>query len=67
MSTRNPNLTGDARKAVAADCRELYDQGATVRSVARRIGRSYGVTHKLLTEAGTTFRGRDGLTRKADS
>ncbi|MFI8535425.1 helix-turn-helix domain-containing protein [Streptomyces aquilus] len=67
MSTRNPNLTGEARKAAAQTCRELYEQGATVRSVARRIGRSYGVTYKLLGEAGTAFRGRDGKPRKADS
>jgi len=63
--TRNESLTGRARTAAAADCRELYEQGCTVRSVADRIGRSYGVAHKLLVEAGTTFRARNGKPRKA--
>jgi hypothetical protein len=58
-------LTGQARTAAAEDCRELYEQGSTVRSIAHRIGRSYGVAHKLLVEAGTTFRARNGKPRKA--
>jgi hypothetical protein len=65
--TRSDALTGQARTAAAQDCRELYEQGSTVRSIAHRIGRSYGVTHKLLREAGTTFRTRNGKPRKADS
>lgn len=63
--TRSAALTGEARTAAAEDCRELYEQGCTVRSIAARIKRSYGVTHKLLVEAGTTFRARDGKPRKA--
>jgi hypothetical protein len=58
-------LTGTAREAAAEDCRELYEQGCSVRSVADRIGRSYGCTHQLLVEAGTTFRARNGKPRKA--
>lgn len=65
--TRSENLTGEARTAAAEDCRELYEQGSTVRAVAARIKRSYGVTHKLLVEAGTTFRARNGKPRKADA
>lgn len=62
--TYNPKLTGPDRAAVAADCRELYEQGSSVRSVAARFGRSYGVTHALLVEAGTTFRDKLGRPRK---
>ena len=60
-----PRLTGTDRTLTAADAKALYEQGCTVRSVAARIGKSYGVTHKLLTEAGTVFRDRAGRARKA--
>jgi len=45
-----------ARDAVAT----LYRNGASVRQVARRFGLSYGLAHRLLTEAGVTFRSRGG-------
>lgn len=60
-------LTGHAREAAAADCRELYDAGSSIRDVARRFGYSFGKAHTLLREAGTEFRGRDGQPRKAES
>lgn len=59
-----PRLTGTDRTITAADAKALYEQGCTVRSVAARIGKSYGVTYQLLTEAGTTFRDRTGRTKK---
>lgn len=62
--TRSAPLTGRARAAAAADCREYYEAGNSVRSVADRFGRSYGSTHQLLVEAGTQFRGKDGQPRK---
>ena len=63
--TRSAALTGKVRAAAAADCRELYEQGASVRAVADHFGRSYGCIHRLLVEAGTEFRPRN--TRKANS
>jgi hypothetical protein len=63
--TRSAILTGVARAAAAEDCRELYEQGCSVRSIADRIGRSYGCTRQLLVEAGTTFRAKNGTPRKA--
>jgi hypothetical protein len=62
---RQPALKGRARSTAAADARAIYEQGATVRSVAARIGRSYGSTYQLLVHAGTTFRDRHGRSRKA--
>lgn len=65
--TRSTVLTGSTRRAVAADCREYYEAGNSIRGVANRFGRSYGAVHQLLVEAGTTFRGKDGKPRKAAS
>jgi len=37
-----------------------YNQGASIRSLARESGRSYGLVQKLLREAGVEFRPRGG-------
>ncbi|MBP5870899.1 helix-turn-helix domain-containing protein [Streptomyces scabiei] len=58
-------LTGDVRTAACDKAAELYGQGATIRSVAEQLGRSYGGTRVLLLEAGVTLRGRGGGIRKA--
>jgi hypothetical protein len=58
-------LTGDARTTARQQAADLYGQGATIRSVARQLGRSYGGTRALLLEAGVTLRGRGGAVRKA--
>lgn len=62
---RNPNLTGDTRTAVAADLAERYQAGASIRTIARRTGRTYGTVHRLLNEAGVTLRTRGGDQRSA--
>jgi hypothetical protein len=61
----NTKLKGPNRTITAVDAKTLYEEGCTVRSVAARIGRSYGLTYQLLVEAGTTFRDRQGRARKA--
>lgn len=61
---RQPNLTGNQRTRIADRARALYEEGASVRSVARHIGYSYGTAHTLLLEAGTTLRDRGGHNRK---
>ncbi|HSE05932.1 MAG TPA: helix-turn-helix domain-containing protein [Methylomirabilota bacterium] len=58
-------LTGDARTTAQRQAAQLYGQGATIRSVARQLGRSYGGTRVLLLEADVTLRGRGGGIRKA--
>lgn len=65
MSTRAPALTGSDRQLIADYCAELYRAGSSIRGVAARISRSYGCTHQLLVEAGTTFRDKTGRPRKA--
>lgn len=58
-------LTGQAREKVRAEAARLYGQGATIRSVAQQLDRSYGGTRVLLLEAGVTLRARGGGIRKA--
>jgi hypothetical protein len=58
-------LIGDARKNARDKAARLYDAGATIRSVAAQLGRSYGGTRVLLLEAGVTLRARGGGIRKA--
>ncbi len=59
-------LTGDARDKARQEAARRYKAGATIRSVARQIGRSYGGTRVLLLEAGVQLRGRGGsASRKA--
>jgi Helix-turn-helix domain len=58
---RAPILFGGERIRVRQEMRHAYEQGGlTVHQVAARFERSYGTTHKLLTEAGTVMRGRGG-------
>lgn len=57
-------LKGDAREQARTTAVGLYLAGATIDSVARRIGRSYGSARTLLLEAGVTLRARGGGRRK---
>jgi hypothetical protein len=61
---RTPYLKGEARTAALAQAKELYEQGCTIRSVARQMGRSYGGTRLLLVEGRVALRGRGGRIRK---
>lgn len=54
-------LSGTAREDMREDMRADYEDGASVRDLAREYGCSYGRTHKLLREAGTTMRDRGGV------
>ena len=60
MPTRPPRLVGAERQAMARELAHRYEQGASIRALAREIGRSYGLCQRLLTEAGVQFRARGG-------
>jgi hypothetical protein len=62
---KRPYTKGAERVRVRLQAAELYAQGATIRSVADRLGRSYGGTRALLLEAGVTLRAPGGGIRKA--
>lgn len=49
------------RSELAAELKERYEQGESIRSLAAATGRSYGFVRGLLTEAGATLRGRGGI------
>lgn len=54
-------LLGPARANLREDLRAEYEHGRSVRQLAQEYGRSYGQTHKLLREAGTSMRARGGV------
>ena len=60
---KGSRITGSARDKLAADLRKKYDGGQSIRSLAEAHGRSYGFVHRILSESGTTLRGRGGATR----
>ncbi|MFF9894927.1 helix-turn-helix domain-containing protein [Streptomyces longispororuber] len=63
--TRGTRLKGDEREETARRAAGLYAQGCTIESVARQIGRSYGLTRTLLLGAGVRLRARGGHRPKA--
>ena len=51
-------ITGDARRALAEQLAAAYREGASIRVLAVRTGRSYGAVRQLLVEAGVQLRTR---------
>ncbi|MGH4026925.1 MAG: helix-turn-helix domain-containing protein, partial [Pseudonocardiaceae bacterium] len=67
--TKGRQVTGPERDQIAAQLRERYDRGASIRDLMAQTGRSYGWTHRLLRESGAQLRGRgvtaDGAVQRA--
>ena len=61
--SKGRRITGNDRDKLAADLRKKYDAGKSIRELAAATGRSYGFVHRILSESGTTLRGRGGATR----
>jgi lambda repressor-like predicted transcriptional regulator len=49
-----------ARKQAAKSVASSYRKGSSIRSLARRTGKSYGTVHNMLIETGTKRRSRGG-------
>ena len=64
---KGSRVTGAERERLAQDLRRRYDQGQSIRVLAESSGRSYGFVHRILSENGTTLRGRGGATRTRKS
>lgn len=62
---KGSRITGSERDRLAADLRKKYESGQSIRLLAESSGRSYGFVHRILSESGTTLRGRGGATRGA--
>lgn len=60
---KGTRVTGSERDRLAADLRKKYDGGQSIRRLAEASGRSYGFVHRILSESGTSLRGRGGATR----
>lgn len=60
---KGTRVTGAEREKLAAELKERYDSGESIRSLAAATGRSYGFVHRMLSESGATLRGRGGATR----
>lgn len=60
---KGSRVTGGERDRLASDLRRKYDQGESIRALAQSTGRSYGFVHRILSESGTSLRGRGGATR----
>lgn len=60
---KGSRVTGSERDKLASDLRKKYDSGESIRALAESSGRSYGFIHRILSENGTTLRGRGGATR----
>ena len=55
---KSVRIAGQSRTELGADLKTQYEQGASVRELARATGRSYGFIHAVLTEAQVPLRGR---------
>lgn len=56
-------VTGTERDKLAVELKKKYESGTSIRTLAESTGRSYGFIHRVLSESGTTLRGRGGATR----
>lgn len=60
---KGSRVTGADRDKLATDLRKKYEGGSSIRALAESTGRSYGFVHRILSESGTSLRGRGGATR----
>jgi predicted transcriptional regulator len=60
---KGSRVTGSERDRLANDLKRKYDSGSSIRALAESTGRSYGFVHRMLSESGTSLRGRGGATR----
>ena len=60
---KGSRITGNERDRLASELKRKYDTGQSIRALATTTGRSYGFIHRILSESGTTLRGRGGATR----
>jgi hypothetical protein len=48
------------RDELIEELRSAYEQGASIRTLVAKTGKSYGSIHSMLRESGTTMRSRGG-------
>lgn len=60
---KGARISGGQRDKLTTELKKKYETGKSIRELAGETGRSYGFVHRLLSESGTTLRGRGGATR----
>ncbi|MGW5644859.1 helix-turn-helix domain-containing protein [Saccharopolyspora sp. NPDC003752] len=55
-----------ARERLAHVLRTKYEKGASIRQLCEESGRSYGIVHRMLAEAGVQFRPRGAAGKAAE-
>ncbi|HZC73243.1 MAG TPA: helix-turn-helix domain-containing protein [Jatrophihabitans sp.] len=60
---KGARLVGAEREKFQKKIVSMYNKKTPIRDIADQTGRSYGAIHRMLSEAGVTFRPRGGATR----
>ncbi|MEV6232889.1 helix-turn-helix domain-containing protein [Saccharopolyspora shandongensis] len=55
-----------ARERLTRVLKSKYEKGASIRQLCEESGRSYGIVHRMLAEAGVQFRRRGAAGRAAE-
>ncbi len=61
---KGTRVTGKSRDRLQTQLKKQYEAGASIRSLARATGRSYGFIHNVLTESHVQLRSRGGANRR---
>lgn len=61
---KGTRVTGKPRDRLQSQLKKQYEAGASIRSLARSTGRSYGFIHNVLVESHVQLRGRGGANRR---
>lgn len=62
--SKGTRVTGKSRDRLQSQLKKQYEAGASIRSLARSTGRSYGFIHNVLVESHVQLRGRGGANRR---
>ncbi len=60
---KGKHLRGAARDELAVRLKAAYESGASIRTLARAHGRSYGTVHRILAQHSAVLRSRGGVAR----
>ncbi|MEU4323154.1 helix-turn-helix domain-containing protein [Nocardia fluminea] len=61
---KGTRVTGKSRDRLQSQLKKQYEAGASIRTLARSTGRSYGFIHNVLVESHVELRGRGGANRR---
>ncbi|TSD95337.1 transcriptional regulator [Skermania sp. ID1734] len=61
---KGARVTGESRGKLQSLLKKQYEAGASIRSLAKETGRSYGFIHNVLVESHVQLRGRGGANRR---